>query len=56
MNKRGAVVSYNDPDIAEAVRLKQLRDGEQTQLDRIESMLSTVMSHLGIKNEPIRKD
>ena len=56
MNKNGAVVSYTDPDIAEAVRSKQLKSNEHTQLDRIESMLIAISLRLGINYESTGKD
>lgn len=54
-NRRGAVISYTDADIAERVAmLKQPSVDER--LTKLEQSITQILTLLEKQNEPIRKD
>ena len=55
MNKRGAVISYTDPDIAERVVL-QRQPTLDDRVKKLETTLDRILTLLERQSEPVRKD
>ena len=55
MNKRGAVISYTDPDIAERVAMMK-QPSLDDRVKKLETTLDRILMLLERQNEPVRKD